>query len=33
MHRLMGGLITLDEINVGFDRLNEGAVLRQIVAL
>ena len=29
--RLMSGSLTLDEINVGFDRLHAGSVVRQIV--
>jgi alcohol dehydrogenase len=29
--RLMSGLLTLDEINEGFDRLHEGKAVRQIV--
>ena len=31
--RLMSGTLTLDEINLGFDRLREGTAIRQIVTL
>ena len=28
--RLMSGTLTLDEINVGFDRLHDGSAIRQV---
>ncbi len=31
IHRLMSGSLSLDEINVGFDRLQAGSVVRQII--
>jgi alcohol dehydrogenase len=31
--RLMSGTLTLDEIDLGFDRLNDGTAIRQIVTL
>ena len=31
--RLMSGTLTLDEINLGFDRLHDGTAIRQIVTL
>jgi alcohol dehydrogenase len=31
--RLMSGTLTLDEINLGFDRLPDGSAIRQIVTL
>ena len=31
VQRLRSGFVSLDEINVGFDRLAEGSVLRQIL--
>ena len=29
--RLMSGLLSLDEINLGFDRLHAGTVVRQVI--
>ena len=31
--RLMSGTLTLDEINLGFDRLHDGSAIRQVVTL
>jgi alcohol dehydrogenase len=31
--RLMSGALTLDEINLGFDRLHDGSAIRQVVTL
>jgi alcohol dehydrogenase len=31
VNKLMSGRLTLDDINIGFDRLHEGAVVRQII--
>lgn len=33
VNRLMSGTLPLDEINVGFDRLHEGKVVRQVVVM
>ncbi len=32
VNRLMSGLLRLEEINVGFDRLNQGTVVRQVIS-
>ena len=29
----MSGTLTLDEINLGFDRLHDGSAIRQVVTL
>jgi len=31
--RLMSGMLSIDEINEGFDRLHEGRSIRQLVSL
>jgi alcohol dehydrogenase len=31
VNKLMSGRLTLEEINTGFDRLHDGAVVRQII--